>query len=544
MSLVVYNTMTRKKEELVPLTPGHIGMYVCGVTVYDYSHIGHARCYVAFDVIRRWLMRSYELKYVQNFTDVDDKIIARANETGEDPIALAARFADEFHKDMDDLGVLRADIEPRVSTHMQEIINFTEALVEKGYAYRVKSSSTVEGAGDDVYFRVRKFGDRYTQLSGRNLDDMVAGARVGVDERKEDPLDFALWKSAKPGEPFWESPFGKGRPGWHIECSAMSERHLGETFDIHGGGKDLVFPHHTNEIAQSECRHDGHVFARYWLHNGFVDFAGEKMSKSLGNFFTIREVTRLYHPEALRFFLLTAHYRSPLNFDVEARCPKCGEVLSPDEQQRLEHPACGASLDREEVRQRVRFPGLEEAERRVQYLYETLRKVARYLEQNAPSEGPGLEETFSTEKQRFAPWDDFAAGMDDDFSTPVGLAAQAELLKVANLLVDAREKELLGRKLKPADRARLLVEWQRRFSEMASVLGVGLRDPEELLAEQQERRLKLKGLDRAEIEALIARRQEARAAKDFAAADRARDELKQLGVEVRDTPAGVEWSVL
>lgn len=543
MSLMVFNSMTRQKEAFEPIRAGKIGMYVCGVTVYDYSHIGHARCYVAFDVIRRWLQQNFDVLYVQNFTDVDDKIIRRANESGEDPIELASRFADEFHRDMDDLGVLRPDIEPRVSTHMQEIIDFTQSLVEKGYAYTVPSSSSVPGAGSDVYFRVRKFGDRYTQLSGRNLDDMVAGARVNVDERKEDPLDFALWKSAKPEEPFWDSPFGKGRPGWHIECSAMSERHLGRTFDIHGGGKDLVFPHHTNEVAQSECCHDGETFAHYWMHNGFVDFAGEKMSKSLGNFFTIREVTRLYHPEALRFFLLTAHYRSPLNFDVESRCPQCGGVLSPEEQTRLHHSSCGHDLDREALRGRVRFPGLEEAERRVQYLYETLRRVEQYLAQNEPNEGDDLSTVFSTAAQPFAPQEDFARSMNEDFSTPAAIAAFVDLLKVANLLVDAKEKEMIGRKLKPADRARLLREWQGHVSFVGKILGLGLRQPDIVLEEQRSRRLALLGIDRQKVESLLAKRQSARAQKDFVAADAARAELTSLGIVVRDLTDGVEWSV-
>lgn len=543
MSLVVFNSMSREKEVFQPRAEGKVGMYVCGVTVYDYSHIGHARCYVAFDVIRRWLMEKFEVRYVQNFTDVDDKIIRRANESGEDPIALASRFADEFHRDMDDLGVLRPDVEPRVSTHMAEIIAFTQNLIDKGFAYRVASSSAVAGAGDDVYFRVRKFGDRYTQLSGRNLDDMVAGARVNVDERKEDPLDFALWKSAKPDEPFWESPFGKGRPGWHIECSAMSESHLGPTFDIHGGGKDLVFPHHTNEVAQSECCHDGEIYARYWMHNGFVDFAGEKMSKSLGNFFTIREVTRLYHPEALRFFLLTAQYRSPLNFDVESRCPYCDGVLSPDEQSRLKHDACGHELDRDALRGRVRFPGLEEAERRVKYLYETLRRVQRYLATNEAREGDGLQAVFSKAEAPFVPWSDFEKAMDEDFSTPAALAAFVELLKVANLMVDAKEKEMIGRKLKPADRARLLTEWQGHVSDIGRILGLGLREPEVVLEEQRSRRLSLLGIDRAEVESLLEARKTARAQKDFAAADAARDELTRLGIVVRDLADGVEWSV-
>ncbi|MFZ9886282.1 MAG: cysteine--tRNA ligase [Myxococcota bacterium] len=542
MALRIYNTLTRLKEDFIPLETGHVGMYVCGVTVYDYCHIGHARCYVAFDVVRRWLQRTYTVKYVQNFTDVDDKIIARAHETGEEPLALSARFADEFHHDMDDLGIMRADVEPRVSTSMDDIIDFVIDLERKGFAYRVPSTSGVQSAAYDVYFRVKKH-EHYTALSGRNLDDMVAGARVGVDERKEDPLDFALWKSAKPGEIWWDSPYGRGRPGWHIECSAMSERHLGDTFDIHGGGKDLVFPHHTNEIAQSECRHDGRVFARHWMHNGFVDFAGEKMSKSLGNFFTIREVTARYHPEALRYLLLTAHYRSPLSFDVVSRCPKCPAELTAAEQQVLHCDSCGAALGREEVRQRVSFPGLEEAEGRLRYLYETARRVDRYLGDNAPAEGPGLEEVFGREGTPFLPWIAFGEALDDDFNTPVALASLAELLKVANALVDAREKELCGRKLKPADRARLLDEWRLRMREMLGVLGLGQRGATAVLDELNERRLRARGIERSVVEELVARRSAAREARDFATADLAREELTRLGVEVRDLPSGVEWVV-
>jgi cysteinyl-tRNA synthetase len=542
MTVRLYNSLTRQKEDFVPLVEGRVGMYVCGVTVYDLSHVGHARCYVAFDVIRRWLLRSYEVRYVQNFTDVDDKIIARAQELGEDPLALSARYADAFHADMDALGILRADVEPKVSTHMEDIIAFVIDLVEKGFAYRVPTSSSVEGAGDDVYFRVRRY-EPYTALSGRNLDDMRAGARVVVDERKDDPLDFALWKSAKPGELCWDSPFGKGRPGWHIECSAMSERHLGETFDLHGGGKDLVFPHHSNEIAQSECRHDGRTYARGWLHNGFVDFAGEKMSKSLGNFFTIREVTARYHPEALRYFLLTAHYRSDLAFDVQARCPSCGGELAKEEQEQLRHEACGASFSRDEAQARVLFPGLEEAEGRVGYLYKTLRKVEQYRQANPPEAGEGLVATFSKDTSAFGPWDEFTEAMNDDFSTPSALASLAEMLKVANALVDSREKEIIGKKLKPHDRSRLLGEWRERVGDMLAALGLGQREPVPFLEEQRGLRCRVRGIDPAHVERLLERRSEARGAQDWAAADAARGELTALGIEVRDMVDGVEWSV-
>jgi cysteinyl-tRNA synthetase len=535
MTLRVFNSMTRQKEDFVPLRPGKVGMYVCGVTTYDLCHVGHARVYVVFDTILRWLRRDHQVTYVRNFTDVDDKIIKRANEAGEDPLALAARFADEFHKDMDALGVMRADIEPRVSTHIPEIIAFIEELEKRGYAYRVPTSSSVAGAGDDVYFRVKKFdGARYLQLSGRNLEDMTAGARVAVDERKEDPMDFALWKSAKPGELFWESPFGKGRPGWHIECSAMSEKHLGVTFDIHGGGKDLVFPHHTNEIAQSECRHDGAVMSRYWLHNGFVNVEAEadaienveeivdehgnkvkvqKMSKSLGNFFTIREVFKLFTPESLRMLLLSTHYRGPIAFSPRL---------------------------------------VEEAEKRVQYLYETKRKIARTLEKVPPEDGPSLEKTFSGhvnssgqggKEASFRPMATFIEGMEDDFNTPRAVAALTELLKVSNLLVDGREKELIGQKLKPAIRSCLLREARQIIDQMGEVLGVGQKDPSAFLEEQRTLRLKAKGIDGDEVKRLLDERAAARGRKDYPAADEARDALLRLGVEVRDTPEGVEWSV-
>jgi cysteinyl-tRNA synthetase len=542
MALHIYNTLAREKQDFTPLTSGKVGMYVCGMTVYDLAHIGHARCYVAFDVIRRWLQTKFDVTYVQNFTDVDDKIIARANERGEDPLELAARFCDEFHSDMDDLGILRADVEPKVTTHMQEIVDFVADLEKREFAYRVPSASSVDGAGDDVYFRVRRF-DEYTALSGRNLEDMESGARVGVDERKEDPLDFALWKSAKEGEPFWESPWGKGRPGWHIECSAMSAKHLGETFDIHGGGKDLVFPHHTNEIAQSRCRSDTAGFAKTWMHNGFVNFAGEKMSKSLGNFFTIREVTARYHPEALRYFMLTAHYRSPINFDVQAHCHECGEVISVPEQEALKCNCCGKVLDREQLAHRVVFPGLEEAEARSAYVYKTLRRVAELREQFEPREGDDLSTTFSSGDKTWAPWDQLVAGMDDDFNTPQALAAVSDMLKVANALCDANEKELIGRKLKAADRSRVLAEWSERMEPMLSVLGLGQRDAVTFLADQRERRCRVKGIDADEVETLIADRASARADKRWEDADAVRDKLTAMGVEVRDGKEGVEWSV-
>ena len=309
MSLVVYNSLTRRKERFEPLQPGRVGMYVCGVTVYDYCHVGHARVMVVFDIIYRWLgALGYEVRYVRNFTDVDDKIIRRAAERGISIEALTGEMIAAFYQDADALGCLRPDVEPRATTHMEAMIAMIQALEAEGYAY--------VSASGDVLYRVRRF-EGYGRLSGKNIDELEAGSRVQVDADKEDPLDFVLWKKSKEGEPAWDSPWGPGRPGWHIECSAMSCQHLGDTFDIHGGGMDLKFPHHENEIAQAVAANHG-GFARYWLHNGFVNINAEKMSKSLGNFFTIREVTERFHPEVLRMFMLGTHYRSPLDFSDTA----------------------------------------------------------------------------------------------------------------------------------------------------------------------------------------------------------------------------------
>ncbi len=545
MPIRVYNSLTREKEELVPLRPGKLGIYVCGVTVYDLCHVGHARVYVVFDTIVRWLRRDHQVTYVRNFTDVDDKIIRRANDRGEDPTALASRFADEFHVDMQRLGVARADVEPRVTTHMAEIVDFIGELETKGFAYRVPTASSVEGAGDDVYFRVKQMpAQRYLQLSGRYLDDLQAGARVAVDDRKEDPMDFALWKSAKPGEPSWASPFGQGRPGWHIECSAMAKKHLGITFDLHGGGKDLIFPHHTNEIAQSECCHDAPM-AKTWVHNGFINFNDEKMAKSVGNFFTIRELWPYCTGEALRFFLLSTHYRGDVNFDVETSCPTCFAPLTPAEQSALSCTSCAAPMTPEDLRNRVRFPNLEEAERRVQYLYQTIQRIDRVLSTTTTDDGPSLEFAFSKPGTPFTPWADFEAGLNDDFNTPRGIAALNEVLKIANLLVVGREKELIGNKLKPGVRALLLSECLRLIKDMGKVLGLGDADAAPFLLEQRDLRLKAKGLQHDVVEALLQERAGKKADKDFVAADAVRARLVEMGIEVMDVAGGgVEWSVV
>lgn len=301
----IFNTLSKQKEELKTIEPNKLKIYVCGQTVYDYCHLGHARKAVVFDMMRRWFIASgYQVTFVENITDIDDKIITRANENGETIQQLTERFIKYMHEDFDRLGVMRPDVQPKATEYIPQMLNIIQGLVDKGFAYQAPNM--------DVYYRVRKF-DGYGKLSGKSLDDLRAGERVDVDGYKEDPLDFVLWKSSKEGEPYWDSQFGKGRPGWHIECSAMSEDILGKHFDIHGGGQDLQFPHHENEIAQSEA-HNGCTFAKYWMHNGFLNINDEKMSKSLGNFFTLRDVLDEYHPEVVRFFMLRSHYRGPLNF--------------------------------------------------------------------------------------------------------------------------------------------------------------------------------------------------------------------------------------
>ena len=375
MTLRVYNTLGGEKQPFQPIEPGKVRMYVCGPTVYDYCHIGHARSVVVFDVIARYLrQRGFEVSYARNFTDVDDKIIRRSKETGEDPGVVAARFIEAFYTDMDALLVERADHEPKVTEFIQPIIDLVQRLVARGHAYPVDG---------DVYFDVTTF-ESYGKLSGRRVADMEAGARVEVDPRKRHPHDFALWKAAKPGEPSWDSPWGKGRPGWHIECSAMSNALLGETFDIHGGGKDLIFPHHENEIAQSEAA-SGRPYVKYWLHNGFVNINHEKMSKSLNNFLTIRDVLRHHHPEAVRMFLLSSHYRSPIDFTPEA---------------------------------------MAEASAKLTRVYTLLRRLA------------GRSPAAADEIDRNPFWRRFTEEMDDDFNTAAGIGTLFEAVRATNQLLD------------------------------------------------------------------------------------------------------------
>ncbi len=467
MPLLVYNTLTRRKEEFVPGEPGLVRMYVCGPTVYDSAHMGHARSAVVFDVVYRHLLASgFRVTYVRNFTDVDDKIIRRAAERGEDPKTLAERYIDEFHQDMDALGVLRPSFEPRATEFIGPIIEVVTELLKKGAAY------VIDG---DVYFRVEAFPD-YGKLSGRKLADMEAGARVDVDERKESPFDFALWKSAKPGEPSWESPWGPGRPGWHIECSAMSRQQLGHGFDIHGGGSDLIFPHHENEIAQSEAAFGG-SFVRYWIHNGFVNVNSEKMSKSLGNFFTVGEALKQYHPEAIRLFLLSKHYRGPVDFSDSA----------------MNDAAAG--LDR---------------------MYSCLLRAGEFLPGPLADGSSGYPERFRE-------------AMDDDFNTAAALGVLFEAVRQANRLMDEKGE--------PAEIRGLALD----IRAMGGLLGLFSQEPARYFETRKEAAAEKSSADTSVIEALIAERAAARKAKDFKAADAVRAKLKDMGVVIEDGPNGTTW---
>jgi len=482
MAIQISDTLTAEKRELVPLEPGTIRFYACGPTVYDAAHVGHGRSYVVWDVVVRHLRaRGYAVRYVRNFTDVDDKIIRRANERGEDPVALAARYARDFDEDMDALGNLRPDVAPKVSEHVPQIVAMIEALVAKGFAY--------PAANGDVYYSVRKFPE-YGRLAKRNVDDLLAGARVEPGEAKRDPLDFALWKAAKPGEPSWDSPWGRGRPGWHIECSAMSLEHLGAPIDLHGGGKDLVFPHHTNEIAQSAAAvGDGRTaesFSRYWMHHGFVEIDSVKMSKSLGNFFTLRDVLAKFDGEAVRLFFLGTHYRNPINYSDAI---------------------------------------LVEAERRLAYLYETLEKIDR-LAAGAPAAGEAAGAAVEEARR----------SLDDDFNAPQVLAILAEAFTAANALADKRGKKT------PDDRARL-AGFARDVREIGVELGILQRPPGAALLAIRAKAAARRGIDPATVEAKLAERTAARKAKDFTRGDAIRDELLAMGVAIMDGAEGTTWKV-
>jgi cysteinyl-tRNA synthetase len=482
--------MRRQKVPFEPLVPGKIGMYVCGPTTYAPAHIGHAFSAIAFDTIRRSLaFLGWDVRYVRNVTDVDDKIIKRANEIGEDPVKLAARFTDDYNRDMARFHVLAPTVEPRVSGHIREIVALIERLVATGHAYPVDG---------DVYFEVDSFAP-YGQLSRKKLDDLRAGARVEVDERKRSPADFALWKSAKPGEPSWDSPWGKGRPGWHIECSAMTIAHLGETFDLHGGGRDLIFPHHENEIAQSQGACGEHTFARYWLHNGFLNFEGVKMSKSLGNVFDCDQIAAAVGGEALRFFCVAHHYRSDVDFDVQADGPG------------------------------VRFFSLEAADRDLAYFYETLHKLAEFSDDSGGAVMPEAEKLVPATREALA----------DDFNTPVVVAAMHAVAKLANRLIEQPkgvDKEL---------RKRTLARIAKDLRAVGGALGVLVQDPAAYRAERRARLVRVKKIDGDVVAAKVAERAAARAAKDFARGDAIKAELEALGVQLHDIKGGgTDWSVL
>lgn len=483
----VYNTMTRKKEEFKQQVAGKVSMYACGITAYDYCHIGHARSAVVFDVLSRYLsFKGNDVTFVRNFTDVDDKIINRALQEGSTQKDIAEKFIHAFHEDMDKLFVRRATIEPKATDYIPEMIGFCERLIESGHAYAT--------AFGDVYFRVRSFKE-YGKLSGRNIDDMRSGARVAPGEEKEDPLDFALWKGAKPDEPSWQSPWGLGRPGWHIECSAMSERNLPLPLDIHGGGQDLIFPHHENEIAQTEAML-GEEFAKYWVHNGFVQIDSEKMSKSLGNFKTIRDILEARHPEALRFFLIGKHYRSPIDFSFET---------------------------------------MDDAEKGMTRIYECLAEV-----QTALSRDFNKKLAFPIDMQK--EYDDiktsFYTAMDDDFNTAAALGHVFSAVRLVNRVLE--EKALKG---KDGTKAFLeaFVEEVKNWSE---ILGVFMSKPHEILQDLRDLQAKRLNIDSRKVEELLQARLQAKAEKDFAKSDSVRDELKAMRVEVRDTVNGQVWVII
>jgi cysteinyl-tRNA synthetase len=472
----IYNTLTNAKERFEPQVPGEVGIYVCGPTVYDSCHVGHARSVVVFDVVVRYLRAmGYRVTYVRNFTDVDDKIINRANTVGMDSLELADNYIREFHRDMDALNVMRADREPRVTEHIDDIIGIVKLLVDKKAAYL---------ADGDVFFAVETFKE-YGKLSGRKLADMVAGSRIEINVNKRNPFDFVLWKSAKPGEPSWPSPWGDGRPGWHIECSAMSNRFLGETFDIHGGGKDLIFPHHENEIAQSEAAH-GKPFARYWMHNGFVNIDNQKMSKSLNNFLMIKDMLKSCHPETIRLFLLSSHYRSPIDFSDQ---------------------------------------NLKEAEKALEKIYGVLKR----LEEEA---GVSPSDPVSPAGDY---WQAFCEAMDDDFNTAKGIGVLFGMVKEANRIVDET-----GRSSRADGGVMTLTADLMRIG---GILGILQQPWRTFFEERSISRFRNLAIDNQTINALVAERTAARKNKDWQRADEIRGQLEQAGIILEDKADGTHWKV-
>ncbi|ELC8368442.1 cysteine--tRNA ligase [Clostridium perfringens] len=463
----VYNTLNKKKEEFIPLTPGEVKMYVCGPTVYNFFHIGNGRTFIVFDTIRRYFeYRGFKVDFVQNFTDIDDKMIKKANEEGTTVKKIGDTYIKEYYQDADALNIERATVNPRATEFIGEIIKFVKGLVDKGYAYEVDG---------DVYFSTKKF-QGYGKLSGQNIEDLQSGARISVDERKKDPMDFAIWKAQKPGEPAWNSPWGMGRPGWHIECSCMAKKLLGETIDIHAGGSDLKFPHHENEIAQSEAL-TGEPFARYWLHSAFVNVNNEKMSKSLNNFFTAREILERYDADVIRFLMLSAHYRQQLNFSEDL---------------------------------------LESAKASVERIYNAIGNLENLIDEVSREEMNEEEKVYLESLNKYK--EKYIEKMDDDFNTADAITAIFDLIKDTNtnITIDS-SKEL-------AQKALELIR------ELGAPLGMFQKSTKGNLEE--------------EIEALIAKRQQARKDRDFALADKIRDELKDRGIVLEDTPQGVRWKMI
>lgn len=481
-TIKVYNTMSGKKEEFIPVESGKVKMYVCGITAYDVCHLGHARSAIVFDIIKRYFRyRGFEVTHVRNITDIDDKIIARAAKENISTEEVAKKYTEDYYSDMDLLGVSRADIEPDATHHIKEMIDTIQVLIDKGYAYPVDG---------DVYYEVSKFAE-YGKLSKKNVKDLISGARVAVDERKKSPVDFALWKSSKEGEPFWESPWGNGRPGWHIECTAMSSKYLGNSFDIHGGGADLIFPHHENEIAQSEA-YSGEQFVKYWMHNGFITVDKEKMSKSLGNFFTIKEILNKYEPEVVRYFLLSAHYRSPIEFsDVH----------------------------------------LNEAELSIDRYYTTVIRIDDFLDTAGKKEKIASSEELETLLASFK--DKFHSAMDDDFNTALALGHIFEIIREVNRFLDSKPS---GQKAKE-----LVVRTNELLAEIGGVLNIFNKTPGEWYSAL----MKVKKIDLTEddLQKKIAERQEARESKDWGAADDIRNELVEKGVILEDKKDGTSWKI-
>jgi len=482
----IYNSETRRKEPFEPREEGRVALYVCGVTAYDVSHIGHARAAVVFDVLVRTLRaRGYTVVFVRNFTDVDDKIINRAAEENRSSEEIAEQYIEAFRKDMSRLDVLRADYEPRATEHIQDMQAIIGKLLEAGYAY-----ATAEG---NVYFRVRSFPD-YGTLSGRDVEELKAGTRIDPDDEKEDPLDFALWKRAKTGEPSWNSPWGEGRPGWHIECSAMSEKLLGIPLDIHGGGQDLIFPHHENERAQSMAVSGG-TFARYWMHNGYVQVESEKMSKSLGNFVTVEDVFREHLPEVLRFFLLGKHYRSPLDFT---------------------------------------WPAMQDAEKALKRIYQARMNMSLALEQSGGKDTPLPEEITEEAGQLMRESQDH---LDDDLNTAACMGNIFSLIRLGNRILENKgwRRSTQGREL--------LQNILEHIRSTGDILGVFHRDPATFLDELRRFKAEKYGLDLDEVQRLIRERQEARQDRDFSRADTLRDQLAEMGITLQDGPQGTDWDL-